>query len=325
MIPGLIIRIVQQPLELIENALISHSSAPKAGPVFITGLPRSGTTLLYQCLVQAFPFSYITNTVAKYRKIPVLTTRLNQPFRWLSPNTTFTSDYGRTHGWNRPSEGWQIMNRWFKRPDNDYLEFDDVGKHDRQQIRGTVAGIERAMRGPFLSKNVMYGVRLLALAGLFPHAVFIITRRDHLAVAQSILRGRIDNLGSKHAWFSVRPHNWENCRNDNYIEQICQQISLYEQDTTRGINVIGHNRFIHVPYDKLCQDPEAIMENLSRFFAQHMIPVRRRCVLPPSFEISSRRTVEDADYFKLRSELERLALINGKQQTDKGPCHVESE
>ncbi len=44
----------------------------RVGPVFLIGPPRAGTTLLYQVLVKAFRFNYVTNIHAHFLRTPVL-------------------------------------------------------------------------------------------------------------------------------------------------------------------------------------------------------------------------------------------------------------
>ncbi len=217
------------------------------------------------------------------------------------------------------------MNRWLKRQEHDYLELDDLDQQSQQHIRQTIAGIESAMDGPFLNKNVMHGVRLLALSGLFPNAVFIVTRRKYLAVAQSILRARIDYLGAKNAWFSVRPRDWDGCRSESYVDQVCNQIWMYEQDCTRGIDAIGHDRFFYVPYRCLCQRPQEVMNRVNDFLERWDIHMGRRNNLPVSFTVSDQRSVDEADYAELGAGLERLGLIDPGDRVDEGANGVDSE
>ena len=54
---------VNAALGLLEGTVLSRGreSALLWPPVFILGAPRSGSTLLYQVLTEAFDFAYLTN------------------------------------------------------------------------------------------------------------------------------------------------------------------------------------------------------------------------------------------------------------------------
>ena len=54
--------------------------AREAAPLVIVGLPRSGTTLVYELLVQAFDVAYLTKLYSYLYGIPNLTTKLVAPF-----------------------------------------------------------------------------------------------------------------------------------------------------------------------------------------------------------------------------------------------------
>lgn len=298
----LLSRGLRRPLAILEERLIAGLGEPSAGPIFVTGVPRSGTTLLYQCLISAFNFSYFTNLASKLAQSPVLASYI---VRMLPASSArpFASQYGETHGLRGPSEGYLIMNRWFARDHGDYLVLEDLSPEARRQIRRTIVGVEAAFGGTFINKNVKHGVRLRALAGLFPKSVFVVIRRDHLAVAQSILHGRMELFGSKDAWFSVKPRGWESCLNEGYISQVCKQITMYEQDLERDSRAIGRQRFALVDYEQLCANPRGTVNGLGGFLSRHGIAVTLRRELPASFPAIHRRLVDESDYRALEEVL----------------------
>ena len=56
----------------LENLTLKKIEYQREYPVFIIGLPRSGSTLLFQLLINNFKFSYFTNLVNVFFRCPVL-------------------------------------------------------------------------------------------------------------------------------------------------------------------------------------------------------------------------------------------------------------
>ena len=59
---------------MLERALLLVDFKPNAPIIFIVGLPRSGTTLVYQYLVHRLKVSYFTNGVGSYPRAACITT-----------------------------------------------------------------------------------------------------------------------------------------------------------------------------------------------------------------------------------------------------------
>ena len=54
-------------------------------PLFVISLPRSGSTLFYQLLLQRFRLAYFSNLMAAFPESPVTVARISQPVRRPRP------------------------------------------------------------------------------------------------------------------------------------------------------------------------------------------------------------------------------------------------
>jgi hypothetical protein len=100
-------------LGVMETAISRRQSQPKWSPIFIVGLSRSGTTLLYQVLFNGFEVCYISNFTRLFPSAPVLLALLALPFRGCDPRPCFHSRFGITRGWNQPNSAFGLWKKWF--------------------------------------------------------------------------------------------------------------------------------------------------------------------------------------------------------------------
>lgn len=206
-----------------ENLFVSQGIAPAWNPVFIIGLPRAGTTLMYQMMVFGLKLSYLCNLAAKYSKSPGVISNITSCIKSIEPPNLFTSDYGSTKGWNAPNQGRRIWARWFGSKQA-YCKSDFLTNSSVLELRGTIRLLERSMKAPFINKSQGHGVRLLPLNRAFPEAVFVKVHRAPIFVSRSILYGRETYFGSRQQLFSARPSNYNKIQKKAPLRQICEQI-----------------------------------------------------------------------------------------------------
>src|SRR5690606_22671196 len=101
--------LVQTLLTPIESLLLNSISLPEeisTRPVFVIGPPRSGTTLLYQLLVNRFDFIYLDNLSSKFYSAPTVGMWLSKTVAGLAPRTStgYESAYGKTESIFGPNE-----------------------------------------------------------------------------------------------------------------------------------------------------------------------------------------------------------------------------
>lgn len=277
-------------------------------PVFILGLPRSGTTLLYQVMVEAFHFAYFPNISNRFYMCPITAARVG--LRVCSEyRSTFESDYGFENGCLAPSESGNIWNRWFPQERRDGFNYTPAGylkPNDRSSIYQIIANFEHLFNAPFMTKNGKSCVRIPALLEIFPNALFIQIRREPVDTALSILlRLRKYRL----QWWSVMPREVNSFRNDAEIERVCKQVHFISQNLRQDIQEFSLHDLHSIEYESLCRNPTFEIEKIHQFLNSKSCPVNnRKSFQQRSFRISSPRV----DGWVKEDEIERIRNIISK-------------
>jgi hypothetical protein len=230
------------------------------GPqLFILGLPRSGTTLVYQYIVHRLHVSYFTNGVGTHPYDPVRETcrqlRHNAPYR-----SDFASEFGRSSGAMAPREAGNFWLRFF---DIDAYETRrDVSRRDAETLRVTVRALQTLFGGAvFVNKNVKHMLRIDALAAIFDDAHFLVVDRDMVDVALSVLRAREKTLGSSEAWFSARPPNYDELARLDPVGQVCGQVFALDRRMRDDLDRVDADRVHNVSYDAFCDRPDTVVDS----------------------------------------------------------------
>jgi hypothetical protein len=276
------------------------------GPLFVISLPRSGSTLLYQLLLQRFRLAYFSNLMAAFPESPVTIAAMSDLFGGQSPPDDLASTFGSTRGWNAPNQGWRLWNRWL--PDSlDYIDPASLDPAAIGEMRATIDQLQRRQHAPFVSKWQRHAPRLCALAAAFPEALFIHLHRSPEMTAQSILAGRRRFLGDEAAWLSARPRAYERIRQLAPIEQVCAQVVELERDIRDDQARVGTDRFMFVSYESLCLGPQAVLDGVADWYRERTgaaLPIRRE--IDMRLDKQSRPSVAAAEFEAIRAILERL-------------------
>ena len=255
-------------------------------PVFIIGPPRSGTTLLYQCMVHCFRLAYICNLAALCPTAPAAATRLALRLS-RHRRTSFSSRYGATRGLLGPHEGWPIWNRWMVASDgSDCVSARDLSEQSRRMLHCTIAGIEAVFDRPFINKMVDHSLRLGALDATFPGCAFLVMERDRLDVASSMLNGWREHVGNRDRWWSAKPRNYVQLQQLRLVERVCGQLFAIDQEIGRGKELLGAHRFLTIHYLDLCNDPQATMERIQSFAYSNGVTLTGSQSVPKAFSAS---------------------------------------
>lgn len=182
---------LQKSLAEIEDSVFARAldAEPVAAPVFLTGLPRSGTTVLLELLAQQPAFVTHTYRQMPFVMAPLLWERLAGNLRKADERRERAHGDGVEVGFDSPEAFEEILWQAF---------FPDHYKSDRivlWRATDSAAGFTDFFRahmrklrhlgggGRYLSKNNANIARLPLLARLFADAVFVIPFRnpaDHI-------------------------------------------------------------------------------------------------------------------------------------------------
>jgi hypothetical protein len=250
-------RLAHRSLQAVEAQLLRRFTEPALPPLFIFGLPRSGTTLVYQYIVHRLPVAYFTNGADRYPQFPCLLTwirhRIHGPYR-----SSFQNSYGQAPGPAAPHEAGGVWGRFFGF--HDYVRPDEISGEDALTLQRIVACTEWVFGGaPFVNKNVKHLLRLHTLASIFPEARFLIVKRNLEDVALSLLRGRYANTGTASDFWSVRPQNAEELADLPPHEQIPRQLLALTDRLHLDLQSIADDRVFGVEYEEFCNAPDRLI------------------------------------------------------------------
>ncbi|MFC1975136.1 sulfotransferase [Chloroflexota bacterium] len=217
-------------------------------PVFIIGLPRSGSTLLYQYLSLVLQVTYISNAWALLPRSGAYVF----PGHTLPP-ADFQSFYGNSGYLLGPQEGGSIFAQWFRQNEHHFV--DDLPIDLKQRMRAYFETVSATGQRPWLIKNSPNAIRIQALKAVFPEARYIRLRRDLLLIAQSIIEGRIRLTGDPHKNFTVRPKEWNMIKSLPYPRQVARQIHYIEAQIEQDLSTIPAEHVLTYNYHDFCQSP----------------------------------------------------------------------
>jgi Sulfotransferase family len=248
-------------------------------PVFVVGAPRSGSTLLYQVLVQAFDVGYLSNRHCRLWGAPSVVERV----RRVEPPPSFSSRFGRTSAADEPSECGPFWYRFFRRSPQ-YVPIEDADPDRMRQLRAAVRAFGDAAGRPLVFKNLLCTLRLVPIGRALPEAVFVDIRRDLEANAASLLAARREIHGDYATWWSAEPPEIAELRSLSPVAQVVEQVRRLEALVDRDRSVLGADRFLQVGFEDLCDDPERVLAAVAELTERHAFSLARRQAIPAKFD-----------------------------------------
>jgi hypothetical protein len=269
-------------------------------PLFITALPRAGTTLLLELCVGSGTFASHTYRHMPFVLIPMLWNRFSQGFR------RFDAPRERAHGdgmfvsvdspeafeetiwiafWPKHYRRDRIV-PWRGEEDSLFQEF--LTKHFKKIVALATRGGDRPSAGShpsprYASKNNLNIARIAWLARHFPDALFVIPFREPIQQCASLCRQHLNFLeihgndpfakrymeGIGHFDFgdSLRPvdfDGWLQRRRHHDPKEIAFWVE-YWCAAYRSLLAEANKRVSLLNYDALCADPRSGLECLARF------------------------------------------------------------
>jgi hypothetical protein len=247
--------------------------AAVAGPLFLVGVARSGTTLLYKALCLHPDVAYISNWSRRVPGLPFLAllNRVPPSFPetrravWFGPAAANAYAYGRSRPlWERmfpaPVEGEPVYRHsgfgqgGRRPPDPDQLA----------RLRRSFAALRRFAGGSLLvSKRIANNQRIEALAAAFPDARFVHLIRDGRAVAYSL--SRVDWWEDDVVWwYGDTPRRWREEGGDPW--ELCARHWVRELAAIEeGLRAIPPDRRLEVRYEELVERPVATVKRVASF------------------------------------------------------------
>lgn len=278
-------RLLRGLVSVPEATLVRHARLRnRFPPLFIVGPPRSGTTLVYLLLFNAFRFAYLPNLSKYFPFAPATSSAVGSLLFSYEP--TYESTHGIVRGLMAPCSGWRLFHRWF--PEHDHSK--PVQSQKLYELRNIVRLQEIIFRAPFAVKNNNNSTRVDHLAGVFPEALFIHVRRNLVDATLSLLEARRQYGIEVNEWWSVAPPAVYNQTFSSALEQAVVAVQETHRCIERSLGQIDEQRWCVVAYEEVCSDPSVLEAWVEGTYANAgMALCRRRAATPPRFEPNHRR------------------------------------
>lgn len=276
---------------------------PGRGPVFIVGLPRSGSTFLYQVLTDMFDVIYIDNLMTLGREILYLSSRLSHFLYQDKPHYNYVSSFGDTleGGLHAPSEAGSLWYRWI--PENRiYVDESSLSQDQKNRMILNIHALMNRYRKTLVIKNLFFSTRIRLIRSLFPEAKFLVIHREPVYIAQSIYLSRIRNCRNpEREWWSVRFPGYESVLGRPLEEQVARQVYELDKILRRDLAGVDPENVMEVEYGQL--DLE-ILEHRFRSLAG---ADRRKLFRSDqiTFIAGNKKKVDDAIFERFQDELDK--------------------
>jgi len=262
--------------------------------VLIVGSPRSGSTLLYQVLAGHLPVSYPSNLTALFERAPITATaRLS---RLARRSSGYRSYYGNTGPLGSPNDAFSIWNRWLG--DDRYMIPDRIAAESAGAMRSFFAAWGTAFSQPFLNKNNRNTAAVRLLADELPTARFIVTRRDPLFVAQSLVEARETVQGDRSVGWGLAA---EESDHDDDLVDVADQVFRIEELIKSQLAAVDPARVFEVRYDDLCVDPGGVVRRIGEWL--DLEPQELEGLEP--FESTDQVRLKPEDFGRLEREIRK--------------------
>ena len=279
-----------------------HENRLEQPPIFIIGPPRSGSTLLFQVLTDAFNFAYLSNRHCQFFGAPALAEQYFVTVNKKKPSD-YTSLHGKTTSPTEPSECGDWWYRFFRR-NPAYVTLQDIDEKRMYNFRKSLHAFTKVAGKPVLFKNLYASLRLEPLSKYVPEALYIVVRRNEFYNAASILAGRKKTLGTYENWWSVPPPGVEELKKKSPCKQVVGQIrAIYSEiDRVVACKYIKKDRVLWLEYEDYCRNTYSMIEKVDKFFRSNGLKIDRRFEVPRSFKISDKLQISES----LVKELQEL-------------------
>lgn len=283
---------------ILEN-IICKKTARELPPIFIVGPPRSGSTLLYQLLINNYQFSYISNFANFFYKSPVFASKIQHKYLGKYSSSKFDSDYGLIEGFSSPSEAGKLYRYWFEEL--------SCNTKRKTLIQKTIFNLGCLYDGPFLSKNLYNNFRIDQLVEIFPNAFFIYITRQSEYIVQSLLFARKKNFNSYNKWFGIKPPNYRKIKDiKDPFEQVAAQVQSIEKYISLSIKRSTGITVIKVNYELICLNPKIELDKIINYYENiNSLRILKKHKKLPSLQVDNKNRLNSSEWHQLKYWIEK--------------------
>lgn len=292
-------------LRILEHALLKDVAIDLIPPLFIIGAPRTGSTLLYQLLIQNYHLSYFNNLQSFFYGSPALIAKLTHKFEAKKIlKQKFESNYGFIPGAFSPSESGAIFRYWFG--DNDFSN--PISEPMINLIRKTIVYLCSTFPAPFIAKNLNNALRLGSIMSVIPETIFLWVKRDPLYASQSLIKMRRNLYGSDHVWASIKPPSYAKIIHYRPFEQVVRQIKDIDDTISQHFEGEESSKLIEINYNELCEKPYKILEIIASQYERLTSYKLQRTPCQKTITLKARnyQQLPEAEWNQLKDTVSRI-------------------
>jgi hypothetical protein len=292
----------------------SYASEPEAAqPLFILGVPRSGTTITYQIISNYFNVLYPDNLVYLCRENPFLGFDLSNRIFREKPHNCFRSKQGNTMdcGLHAPSQEpffWKpYTNKLATRTQNIGV-LSDV---EKKEIYTNLFSVINKFKKPMVMKGSAVGNNLNVFLEIFSNAKFIQFTRNPLYTAQSLFMTTQKMGGDfENTWMRrIKPYNHQKIRE---AQSVYRKIALYVfalyKQNMEDLKNISEENYVSFSYEELCSSMNMVLEKVHTLLGAH--ERTRENIAMPSLKKNNTQKLSDSDFSSLAEEINSLNWQN---------------
>ncbi|EGA65769.1 sulfotransferase family protein [Vibrio brasiliensis] len=319
-------RDIQAFISKLEDKLwLKSDSGYPSQPVFITAMPRAGTTLLMELCFNTGRFATHTYRDMPFVLLPLLWRKFSQRFMKKSSEVERAHGDGMLVSLDSPEAFEEIlwMTYWHEQYHNQHISpwpsyrtsrFDDFFARHQRKITTAASDQQEAKR--YLSKNNLNIARVEFLLKMNPQAKIVIPFRQPAKHCQSLLRQHLNFLdihqqdefsrvymaGIGHFDFgeNLKPVNFDQWLSGSSSKSAESLAYWYEYWCAcyQHLLKIESDRVCFVDFDKLCQQPEHELNRIADFIGLD----DRTLLVKQAGLLQARDSIQD-DYHGLEPEL----------------------
>jgi hypothetical protein len=246
-------------LQIIEKQLYQRAQEPRLPIIFVTGAPRTGTSVVAQVLIKHLPVSYLNNLTAVFRRSPIVSNILFKNL--LKKEINYRSYYGKTYGFSGHNDALYIWDHWIGKDRTKIPEF--LPEKSKNEMIRFFGGYEAAFGRPMVNKHNNMNLYASLIADTLKTSFFICITRDPIYLAQSLLKARIDIHNDLFTPYGIHRQNPKEREIGDYVADICEQVLYHEKGARKQQRIIGKERFWIVSYEDFCRKPEDLVKRVS--------------------------------------------------------------
>ena len=256
-------RLVDRSLE----ALFPQSPVAVVKPVFVLGLERSGTTLVYSLLAHHPRFYWLSRLDTLFPQSPLATSAVRRFLEETGPARSHLSLPGtisRYEGLVAPSECLPFWSLHMPNPgvirDDGVLIDTDVSGPSAERLRADLGvRLHIAAKGGFLAKRPGFTLKISYLHAVFPDAIFV----DVVRRAEDNIRSlMIAKERSQEVFWGTRVPGWRELVTRSLRFQAEAQLAAVRDTVANATNHLPAGQYVQADYDEIVDSPASAVDSL---------------------------------------------------------------